>query len=52
MSAVILVLLGGLPRDVPAQASHPIYLQYDGFVKNRDGTFTLSFGYFNITTSM
>jgi hypothetical protein len=31
-----------------AQASHPIYLQYDGYVKNKDGTYTLSFGYFNL----
>ena len=47
-SAAILMLMGALARDVSAQAAHPIYLQYDGFVKNRDGTFTLSFGYFNM----
>ena len=34
-------------REVKAQASQPIYLQYDGYVKNKDGTYTLSFGYFN-----
>lgn len=33
--------------DAAAQASQPIYLQYDGYVKNKDGTYTLSFGYFN-----
>src|SRR5712691_10234793 len=31
-----------------AQPTHPIYLQYDGFVRNKNGTFTLSFGYFNM----
>ncbi len=31
-----------------AQATQPIYLQYDGFVKNPDGSLTLSFGYFNM----
>jgi hypothetical protein len=30
-----------------AQPTQPIYLQYDGFVRNRNGTLTLSFGYFN-----
>src|SRR5499426_2466921 len=31
-----------------AQPSQPIYLQYDGYVKNEGGTYTLSFGYFNL----
>jgi len=31
-----------------AQPSQPVYLQYDGFVRNKDGTFTLSFGYYNM----
>src|SRR5262249_32456141 len=31
-----------------AQPSQPIHLQYDGYVKNKDGTYTLSFGYFNL----
>jgi hypothetical protein len=30
-----------------AAQSNPIYLQYDGFVRNKDGTLTLSFGYYN-----
>ena len=30
-----------------AQPTQPIYVQYDGFVRNANGTFTLSFGYFN-----
>ncbi len=33
---------------VLAQSERPIYLQYDGFVRNKDGSFTLSFGYFNM----
>ena len=47
LRAAILVLIGALARDAAAQASNPIYLQYDGYVKNKDGTLTLSFGYFN-----
>ena len=31
-----------------AQPTQPIYLQYDGFVRNKNGTFTLAFGYFNM----
>ena len=34
-----------------AQPTQPIYLQYDGFVRNRDGTLTLSFGYFNMNSA-
>lgn len=30
-----------------AQPTQPVYLQYDGYVRNADGTLTLSFGYFN-----
>lgn len=30
-----------------AQANQPVYPAYDGFIKNPDGTLTLSFGYFN-----
>lgn len=41
------MLIGSLAGDAAAQASQPIYLQYDGFVRNKDGTYTLSFGYFN-----
>ena len=42
------MLVGSLASDAPAQASQPIYLQYDCFVKNKDGTYTVSFGYFNM----
>lgn len=47
LGGAILVLVGSLASDAAAQASQPIYLQYDGFVKNKDGTYTLSFGYFS-----
>ena len=42
------MLAGSFASEAAAQASNPIYLQYDGYVKNKDGTFTLSFGYFNM----
>jgi hypothetical protein len=48
LGGAILVLAGSLASDAAAQASQPIYLQYDGYVKNKDGTYTLSFGYFNL----
>jgi hypothetical protein len=47
LGTAILTLVCSLARDASAQAAHPIYLQYDGYVKNKDGTYTLSFGYFN-----
>lgn len=47
-SAAILVLIGSLGNEAAAQPTNPIYLQYDGFVKNKDGSYTLSFGYFNM----
>jgi hypothetical protein len=42
------MLVGASARDAAAQASQPIYLQYDGYVKNKDGTYTVSFGYFSL----
>jgi len=47
LGGAILMLAGLLANESLAQASQPIYLQYDGYVKNKDGTYTLSFGYFN-----
>lgn len=44
----LLVAVGSLAIVASAQASQPVYLQYDGFVKNKDGTYTLSFGYFSM----
>jgi hypothetical protein len=45
-----LALLGALVLQGDAQsANQPIYLQYDGFVRNTDAhTITLSFGYWNL----
>ena len=31
-----------------AQGERPIYVQYEGFIRNADRTITLSFGYFNM----
>lgn len=48
LCAAILMLTGSFVSEAAAQATQPIYLQYDGYVKNKDGTYTLSFGYFNL----
>lgn len=48
LCAAVLIVAGSFAPNAAAQASQPIYLQYDGYVKNKDGTFTLSFGYFNL----
>ncbi len=48
LGAAILMPSGSFGPDAAAQATQPIYLQYDGYVKNKDGTYTLSFGYFNL----
>jgi len=34
-----------------AQASQPIYLQYDGYVRIKGGGYVLAFGYFNLNNS-
>jgi hypothetical protein len=44
----LIVMLALVSRSAYAQPTQPIYLQYDGFVRNDDGTYTLSFGYFNM----
>ena len=31
-----------------AQPRHPIYVQYDGFIRNPDASLTLAFGYHNL----
>ena len=33
---------------VAAQPRHPVYLIYDGFIANPDGSLTLAFGYYNL----
>ncbi|MEK6405345.1 MAG: hypothetical protein AABN34_00135 [Acidobacteriota bacterium] len=48
LCAAVLMVAGSFAPNAPAQASQPVYLQYDGYVKNKDGTYTLSFGYFNL----
>ena len=45
---LFLVCLLAVAGGAIAQPSQPIYMQYDGFVRNKDGTFTLSFGYYNM----
>jgi len=37
--------------EIVAQPTEPIYVQYDGFVRNSDGGYVLSFGYFNMNSS-
>ncbi len=46
--AIAVAALALLAPAAHAQPTQPIYLQYDGFVRNADGTYTLSFGYFNM----
>jgi hypothetical protein len=51
MTKSVFLLLGcllALCRPAAAQPTQPVYLQYDGFVRNANGTFTLSFGYYNM----
>ena len=33
---------------VAAQPRHPVYLIYDGFIRNADGSLTLAYGYHNV----
>jgi hypothetical protein len=50
IAAVTVAIVGALMLHGHAQSSNqPIYLQYDGFVRNPDAkTITLSFGYWNL----
>lgn len=47
VSAVFLTLAGPFTPRALAQNRHLVYPVYDGFVKNPDGTITLSFAYFS-----
>lgn len=49
VSAVLLALTssGGLSLAARAQTNQPVYPVYDGFLKNPDGSYTLSFAYFS-----
>jgi hypothetical protein len=40
-----------LAAPASAQPAQPVYVQYDGFVRNSNGTLTLSFGYFNMNNA-
>ena len=46
--AVILSLVGTIGVPVESQPRHPVYLRYDGFVRNVDSSLTLAFGYHNL----
>src|SRR5574341_496583 len=48
LGAAILTPVGLFGPSAAAQPSQSIYLQYDGYVKNEGGSYTLSFGYFNL----
>ena len=37
-----------LASPVAAQPTQPIYVQYDGYIENDDGSLTLAFGYHNL----
>ena len=45
--ALALLLAGCTASDALAQPTQPIYVQYDGFVRNKDGSLTISYGYYN-----
>lgn len=47
LTAVAFALVFGVVTAAQAQQNQPIYPAYDGFLKNPDGSFTLSFGYFS-----
>ena len=42
--AIVLSCIGVFGALSLAQPRHPIYLQYDGFVRNLDSSLTLAFG--------
>jgi hypothetical protein len=46
-SAIALLLAFSLGAALTAQQNQPIYPAYDGFMKNPDGSYTLSFRYFS-----
>ena len=48
-TAVVLALAGAVAASAArAQPRHPVYLIYDGFIVNADGSRTLAFGYHNV----
>jgi hypothetical protein len=48
-TSVALLLAASLDTaDALAQPTQPVFVQYDGFVRNKDGSLTISFGYYNM----
>ena len=48
-TAVVLAMAGAVAASAArAQPRHPVYLIYDGFITNADGSRTLAFGYHNV----
>ena len=48
-ATAVLALTGAVAATVAgAQPRHPVYLIYDGFIANADGSLTLAFGYHNL----
>ena len=47
-AAVVLALAGAAASAAGAQPRHPVYLIYDGFIANADGSRMLAFGYHNV----
>ena len=48
-TSVALLMAASLgTADALAQPTQPIYVQYDGFVRNKDGSLLISFGYYNM----
>jgi len=46
-TALIVLIVGPWLATARAQQNQPIYPAYDGFLKNADGSYTLSFAYFS-----
>ena len=47
-AAVVAVVVTLFAGSLGAQPRHPIYVQYDGFVRADDNRLVLSFGYHNL----
>jgi hypothetical protein len=51
-AGIVAALAAAIPSSsAQAQPTQPIYLQYDGYVRNKDGGFTLAFGYYNMNNA-
>jgi len=49
--AIAVALAAAALGRLDAQATQPIYLQYDGYVRIKGGGYVLSFGYFNMNNT-